>query len=270
MILCDFNMISIMTLMSWYSKNYPNKITNTDAAAVIVDNLAYYKSCFSKFGNMVLACDSRSYWRKNVFPHYKVKRKQSRQSTANSLTNVDWDVIHSSMDLIKTMELWNSLHHIVEVEGAEADDIIAVLCQQFAMKEDIVILSSDKDFVQLQSFNTPSKNRVTQFNPQFNRWVSVPDPAAFTREHIIRGDSGDSIPNFMSPDHTVVSGQRNKSINKTKLQEWVQETNYLLFCDTPAKKAGYERNRQLIDFNYIPPAIKEAILIEYYGNEPNV
>jgi hypothetical protein len=255
MILVDFNLISIVSLTSWYGKNPKKTLTVNEAAGIIIGSLQDYQARFAHFTPMVLACDSRSYWRQKVFPHYKLVRKKNRATQSQTKTNQDWNVIHAAMDMVKKYAV--PTFHVVEVDGAEGDDVIAVLTQQFADTKDIIIVSSDKDFAQLHTYK-----KVKQFSPQVGQFVTY-DPVLQIREHIIRGDYGDSIPNFLMAADTFVVGQRQKGINTVKLQEWVLEDDYLKFCDTPAKRANYERNRQLIDFNYIPKDIKEAILTEY-------
>jgi hypothetical protein len=255
MILVDFNLIAIMSLTSWCRKN-PNAVLKVDeAASVIVYNLEDYRARFASFGKMVLACDSRSYWRQKYFPHYKYRRKQDRQKPKT--TNEDWDVFHAAMDDVKA----RGPYHVVEVDGAEGDDVIAVLTHKFSPKEDVLILSSDRDFQQLQTHP-----KVRQYDPQKNVWVDNLDPILTLRQHIIKGDSGDSIPNYLCPDDNIIKGQRNKRINTPILLKLIQEDDYHAFCDTPEKVAYYERNQTLIDFNFIPDDIKQAILTKYSGH----
>jgi 5'-3' exonuclease len=248
MILCDFSMIAISNLMSYMSYN-PNDQLNVELVRHITLNaLRSYKKQFSrKYGDMVICCDSRSYWRKSVFPHYKAKRKKAREDSKH-----DWKFIFDTLSQIK-LELKHSMpYRVVEVEGAEGDDVIASLAMRYSGTEPILILSSDKDFVQLQRYPD-----VAQYNPTMKRFIETPDPDLFTKEHIIRGDSNDGIPNALSPADTFVSGGRQKRLNTEKVGEWLTQD-----------PKDYEPNQQLIDLNYIPKAIREQIEQEFMLSKP--
>jgi len=213
---------------------------------------SFNKQFRTKYGELVLCCDSNSYWRRDYFPYYKAGRKKSREKS-----KIDWKFIFDTLDVLRSEFKEKLTYKMVTVEGAEADDVIAVLAKSFYKQEPILILSSDKDFVQLQKYPN-----IKQYNPLFKRFVSVADPTAFTKEHIIRGDSGDGIPNFLSADDVFVKGERQKSINTNKLIEWMEQ-DPSVFCVTDVMQSGYDRNRTLIDFDQIPLEIQKRILQEF-------
>ena len=122
--------------------------------------------------------------------------------------------------------------------------------------EDVLILSADKDFIQLHS------SRVIQFDPIRKKNIKVDRPDLYLKELVIRGDSGDGVPNAMSPDNALVEGIRQKKIMKTKLDEWVKMDWDQLFC-IPEFKIGIVRNKKLIDLSEIPDNITNAILAQY-------
>jgi hypothetical protein len=151
-------------------------------------------------------------------------------------------------------------YKVVCVEGAEADDIIAVLTKETHQKEKVLVLSSDKDFVQLQKYSG-----VRQYNPGMEKYVSTEDPVAFIKEHIIRGDYSDGIPNFTSPDNIFIVGDRQKPITKIKVSEWIgMEPEE--FCNESTLR-GYRRNELLIDFDKIPNSVAGSILNEYHNTK---
>jgi len=152
---------------------------------------------------------------------------------------------------------------VIEVEYAEADDIIAVLTAKFSGKQPILILSSDKDFVQLQKYKD-----VRQYSPAMKRFINTDNPHAFIKEHIIRGDRGDGIPNFLSADNVFALGERQKSINNRKLVEWLDQ-NPEDFCTNDQMLRGFKRNQMLVDFDHIPEEIKTKILNVYENAVPN-
>ena len=89
--------------------------------------------------------DSRHYWRRDFFPEYKANRRKGRKESS-----LDWDAIFECLNAIKEEIRINMPYKFLEVYGAEADDIIATICSEYA--EEIMIISGDKDFIQLQRF----------------------------------------------------------------------------------------------------------------------
>lgn len=253
MILIDLNQVLISNLMQQMNSNPKMVLDENLIRHMVLNSLRSYARQFkSKYGNIVVACDSKNYWRRDVFPFYKAHRKKDREKSG-----FDWKVIFSTLNKIRDELKEYFPYRVLEVDGAEADDIIAVLTARHSSSEDILILSSDKDFVQLQKFPN-----VTQYSPILKRFVHTEDPAQFTREHILRGDKGDGIPNFLSADNTFVTGERQKVINSKKLVEWLN-SDPQVFCTTDIMLRGYKRNQMLVDLDYIPEKIKADIVSMY-------
>lgn len=206
------------------------------------------------YGEIVVAYDSKTYWRKERFPHYKSNRKKSREKSA-----FDWNSIFLCMDTIRP-ELKQYLpYKVVEVEGAEADDIIGTLTLAQPMGEKVLILSGDKDFVQLQT----SAANVIQYSPFLKAPIKDDYPSLTLKQHIIQGDKGDGIPNILSPDDVFVTGGRQKPIHEKKIIQWLQQDPQD-FCVGEMLR-NYKRNQELIDLQCIPGSIKSAILDTYAG-----
>lgn len=260
MILVDLNQVLISNLMQHINSDPKFKIQEDIVRHLVLNSLRSYNKQFkSNYGNMVICCDSKKYWRREVFPFYKSNRKRDREKS-----DFDWHLIFESLNKIRDELKVNFPYRVIEVEGAEADDIIAVLASRFAqLNEDVLILSSDKDFVQLQKYAG-----VQQYSPILKRFIRTDDPQMFIKEHIIKGDRGDGIPNFLSPDNTFVTGERQKSINKSKLMEWLK-TDPNQFCTTDQMKRGYDRNRMLVDFDYVPSDLKTKIVEAYETTKPS-
>lgn len=207
------------------------------------------------YGEIVVAYDSKTYWRKERFPHYKSNRKKSREKSA-----FDWNSIFHCMDTIRP-ELKQYLpYKVVEVEGAEADDIIGTLTLAQPMGEKVLILSGDKDFVQLQM----SAANVIQYSPFLKAPMKDEQPSLTLKQHIIQGDKGDGIPNILSPDDVFVSGGRQKPIHEKKIIQWLQQDPQD-FCTVGDMLRNFKRNQELIDLQYIPGSVKSAILDKYAG-----
>jgi 5'-3' exonuclease len=225
---------------------------------MVLNSLRSYSKQFrSKYGEIVIACDSKKYWRRDVFPFYKAHRKKDREKS-----EFDWHLIFETLNKIRDELKANFPYRVIEVEGAEADDVIGVITARSALDQDILILSSDKDFVQLQKYPN-----VSQYSPILKRFVKTEDPHQYIREHIIRGDKGDGIPNFLSPDNTFVIGERQKVISKKKLSEWI-DADPKEFCTTDIMLRGYKRNQMLVDLDYIPEEIKTQITMVFEDTKP--
>jgi hypothetical protein len=259
MILCDFNQLAISCVMQHLNSDPRAKIEEGLVRHVILNSLRSYTRQFkSKYGKVIICCDSKKYWRREVFPFYKSQRKKNREASA-----YDWGLIFECLNKIRDELKTSYLHPVLEIEGAEADDIIAVLSSRYSPHEDILILSSDKDFVQLQKY----KN-VNQYSSLLKRFIRTDDPHMFVKEHILRGDRGDGIPNFLSADNTFVTGERQKVINKKRLAEWVS-TDPEVFCTTDVMKRGYKRNQMLVDLDYVPEILKGQIISAFEDTKPN-
>lgn len=212
----------------------------------------------SKYPDIVICCDSKKYWRREVFPYYKANRKKNRDKS-----NLDWNVIFECLNALRDELKEYFPYPVIEVEGAEADDIIGVLTARYAPHKDVLILSSDKDFVQLQKY----KN-VQQYSPALKRFIRTDDPAMYIREHVLRGDPGDGVPNFLSPDDVFVSGDRQKALRKEKIAEWVNG-DPSAFLTTDTLKRNYKRNQTLVDLDHIPETIQKQIVEAYEGAKKN-
>jgi hypothetical protein len=160
----------------------------------------------------------------------------------------------------------NFPYKVIDVEGAEADDIIGTLVPRHIMHENILILSSDGDFLQLQQYNGTSKYHIKQYNPSLKKYITSQNPLDELKEKIIRGDKGDGIPNVFSPADCFVRDLRQKAITKGVLEK-LMEKNYVEWEDESAK-AGYSRNQTLIDLRLIPTDIKDKIINNYEEVKP--
>lgn len=259
MLLLDLNQTSIASVMQQLGGMPKAKLDEGLIRHMILNSiLSYMKQFKSKYGDIVICCDSKKYWRRDVFPFYKAHRKKDREKS-----EYDWNLIFETLHKIRGELKEYFPYRVLEIEGAEADDIIAVLAAKYSAHEPVLIISSDKDFVQLQKY----KN-VQQYSPILKRFVRTDDPHQYVKEHILKGDRGDGIPNFLSSDNVFVLGERQKNINSKKMQEWMK-VNPESFCTTTEMERGYKRNQMLIDFDYIPQTLKKDITETYENTTPN-
>ena len=257
MILVDMSQISLASMMMHLNMNKTTKPDENMVRHMILNSLRMYRSRFKQeYGELVLCFDSRHYWRRDHFPNYKAGRKKGRESS-----NLDWDAIFGCLNEIK-QELKDFFpYKFVEVYGAEADDIIGALCLELEYDNGkTLILSGDKDFIQLHRFNN-----VSQYSPITKKMMVNDNPHQYLEEHILKGDSSDGVPNVLSPDNTFVDGIRQKPLSKKKIEEWTGEILVPVEMAIPdgEVKRNFQRNQQLIDLSKTPKEIFLACLKEY-------
>lgn len=251
MILVDWSQVTISNLMA-HTKTQSD-INEDMLRHMILNSLRNFRSMYnSKYGELVIAIDSRHYWRRDVFPYYKALRKKAREDS-----KYDWPVIFEILDKIKKEIKETFPYRMIEVDGAEADDIIGVIAKYKHAEEPVMIISADKDFIQLHQYKG-----VRQYSPMQKKMVSHPKPKAYKTEHIIRGDRGDGIPNFLSDDRDIIDCIRQRPISKKKLAIWLTQKPEEI-CETAEMGDRWERNSLLVDLDRVPEDIVQSILSEY-------
>ena len=250
MILVDANQIAISHLM--VRQKIEDGINIDSVRRSIVKVLARIQKQYgAEYGKMVLCYDDKNYWRTQAFPFYKKNRKQERETS-----KYDWDMVFSVLNKIRDEIRRNLPYYVIQVQGAEADDVIAALSRFNHSSDKILILSADKDFIQLHKYPT-----VKQYDPIRNRWIENEDPIQYLQEHIIRGDRSDGIPNILTCDDAMVSGKTQKKMSKEKISALASMdpadfTNYI-------RLRNWKRNSELIDFAKIPRPIVDNIIMTY-------
>ena len=226
---------------------------------MVLNSLRAHNKKFRKeYGDMVIACDSKNVWRREIFPNYKAGRKANRAKSEH-----DWDAIFSMLATIKNEIKTFLPYKVIELETAEADDIIATLVRrskriiQPEHKRNVLILSGDKDFIQLHGPN------VKQYNPVLNKFVGKgEEPSLYIKEHIFKGDRSDGIPNILSDDNVFIEGRRQKPLSKKKINSWVDDVFFYTHF-TEEEQKNYDRNRKLIDLSCIPQELEDKINNEF-------
>ena len=251
MILVDMNQISLASLMMHLHMN-KGELDEEMVRHMILNSVRMYRTMFNEdFGEVVLTYDSRAYWRKQLFPQYKANRKKGRESD-----DKDWDSIFGVLNQIKE-EIKEFLpYKVVETYGAEADDVIAIVCKHY-QSEKIMIVSGDKDFIQLQKYEN-----VRQYSPITKKHVNGVNPVVYIKEHILKGDKSDGVPNVLSPDHTFTDGLRQRPLT-------IKRMNSILAQDiddlNDELKRNFQRNDALINLDNIPEELEQCILDDFKG-----
>lgn len=245
----DLNQVMFSNMLVMLGKHTNAAIEEDLLRHMILNKIRSINVKFRKdFGNMIIASDGKQYWRKQIFPYYKSHRKDEREKS-----ELNWTEIFKFMEKIKEEIRTYLPFPLIEINEAEADDIIYTLVSTSYSEEPVIILSGDKDMVQLQQY----KN-VKQYDPVFKRFLRTDDPISFLIEHIIRGDKGDGVPNILSDDDSIVLKKRQKPITKTIIAEIFDTLDSI-----PEKYSrNYNRNMDLIDMSKIPIQIKNKILQE--------
>jgi 5'-3' exonuclease len=250
MIILDFSQVVISSFFSSV-KGHTNVAIDEKIITRIALNIlrSLNKKFRNKYGKMVVACDSPNSWRYDIFPFYKIKRKLGRDSS-----EVDWKQLFGCIANIITDLKQNFPYTVIQVERAEADDIVGALCQNI-FDQEILIISGDKDFQQLQK----NKN-VRQYDFINERYLNCASPEQFLKEHILHGDFGDDIPSVLCPDNYYIDkeAKRRRLTAKKKIEfegiEGKFDHKYFKY---------YWRNKQLIDLTMTPSHITEEVLRQY-------
>ena len=256
MIIIDMNQISLASLMMDLNMRKSNEVDENMVRHMILNSIRLHRQQFqNEFGEVLLTYDSKHYWRRDYFPNYKAGRKKGRENDSK-----DWDAIFGCLNKIKAEFKENLPYKYLEVYGCEADDIIATLCKNitfFNENEKIMIVSGDKDFIQLQKYPN-----VSQYSPILKKMVNGHNPNTYIKEHILKGDTSDGVPNVLSPDNTFTDGLRQRPLGKKKIEAWLN-MDISEFKDEV--KRNYQRNEKLIDLSKIPNELENEILTEFRG-----
>jgi hypothetical protein len=271
MIILDYSQVAMSNIFQFQSelkKNANNpEAVNIIRHAILTGIKMYKKKYTSEYGEMVIACDGKQYWRKNIFPYYKAGRKKTREAS-----DLDWKLIFDTISQIRDDLAEHFPYRVVHLEHVEADDIIAVVCKwsqsnglvdrgMFEDKQPIMIVSSDGDFKQLHKYDN-----VKQYSPIQKKMVQCDDPVAYLAQHIAKaGDDG--IPNCLSKDDVLVTeGVRQTKMTAGRLAEFVKEGRKA--CRTEEEQRNWDRNKALIDLSCIPSNVESNIIEAYIIQEP--
>ena len=261
MILLDLSQVMISNIMVQVGP-HADAIQPDLVRHMVINTIRSLKTKFGhEYGELVIACDDRHYWRRDFFPHYKANRKADREKS-----NIDWRLLFDTLTEIKQELKEYFPYRVIQVERAEADDVIGSICMEFGSElnngNNILILSGDKDFVQLQVFGN-----VSQYDPVRKKEMNTSDPSLFLEHLILSGDRGDGVPNVLSPDNSIIEGIRQKPLRETKINELLAADQTTLPEEIVR---NWTRNRMMIDLRSIPQPIQKAVLEEYaaQANKP--
>jgi len=266
MILIDYSQVALANLLAFQKdlkagseSDVENLIRHTTLSTI-----QFYKKKYHKeYGDVVICCDGRHYWRRGYFEYYKASRKKNREAS-----DLNWNQIFDILSKIRDEIKANFPYKVVHIDRAEADDIIAALtaqAQEFGSYEKVMIVSSDGDFKQLHPLGD-----VKQFSPMHKKLVVSKHDEVKRQliEHIVKGDAGDGIPNILSKDDHFVreDSGRQATVSAKRLQEFFDKG--IDACRNDEERRNWQRNQTLVDFNFIPEDLRQEILNDYLNNKP--
>jgi hypothetical protein len=271
MILLDYSQVALAAILTFQRelKGTESEVKNLIRHVTLSTIKSYKKKYGKEYGELVICCDGRKYWRKEYFEFYKGMRKSNRDKS-----DLDWKLIFDTLSEMREDIAKHFPWRVIHVDRAEADDVIAVmtkwlqdnqLVQEGLVEETqkVLILSSDKDFKQLQLYPT-----VKQWSPMQKKYItaSKQEIRDFMVEHIVKGDTGDGVPNILSKDDVFMIGERQKPMSAKRLAEFIE--NGESACRNDEEKRNYARNQTLVDFQFIPEDVQKSIVDAYLSNKP--
>jgi len=255
MILVDFSGIAIANIAI-------NKVNDEGMLRhMMINSLRMYRSKFKdQYGELVLAIDAGNNWRRNYYPQYKANRKKSRKES-----DFDWNEAFRILDSVQTEIRQNFPYKVIKIDECEADDVIGTIVantQEFGQYEDVMIISSDHDFKQLQKYPN-----VKQFSPLLKKPVVEDNPRSNLVEKILTGDAGDGVPNVLSHDDVFVNGERQTPLSRKKKDAIIEDLAEGELLYAASWYRNYCRNKTLIDLTETPDRLKNKIISEFNSQD---
>lgn len=272
MILVDYSQVALASILTFQRelKGTESEVKNLIRHVTLSTLKSYKKKYGKEYGELVICCDGRKYWRKEFFEQYKGSRKKNRDAS-----DLDWKLIFDTLSEMRDDIAKHFPWRVIHVDRAEADDVIAVmtkwlqdnqLVQEGLVEETqkVLILSSDKDFKQLQLYPT-----VKQWSPMQKKYITATKQEIrdFMIEHIVKGDTGDGVPNILSKDDVFMLGERQKPMSAKRLAEFIDKG--FDACKNDEERRNWHRNSTLVDFQFIPEDVQKSIVDTYLSNKPN-
>jgi hypothetical protein len=272
MLLVDYSQVALAAILTFQRelKGTESEVKNLIRHVTLSTIKSYKKKYGKEYGELVICCDGRKYWRKEFFEQYKGSRKKNRDAS-----DLDWKLIFDTLSEMREDIAKHFPWRVIHVDRAEADDVIAVmskwlqdnqLVQEGLVEETqkVLILSSDKDFKQLQLYPT-----IKQWSPMQKKYItaSKQEIRDFMIEHIVKGDTGDGVPNILSKDDVFMIGERQKPMSAKRLAEFIDKG--FDACKNDDERRNWHRNATLVDFKFIPEDVQKSIVDTYLSNKPN-
>lgn len=255
MILIDFNQVMLASLFSSIGNHHNIDVDENLIRHMFLNSLRANRKKFNdEFGEIVICADGKSSWRRDVFPYYKANRRKSREES-----ELDWTELFRIINLIRSELIEHFPYKVIHIDHCEADDIIGTIAHTYGVElntgaEQILILSGDKDYIQLHKYAN-----VKQYDPVRKKWIQNSNPDKYLVEHVLKGDGGDGVPNVLSPDNSLAIGERQKALTAKRMEELLKGPSNM----DETTLSRYHRNKMMIDLSEVPQKFKDQILEEF-------
>ena len=254
-ILVDYNQVILASLFASIGNHHNVDIDENLIRHMFLNSIRFNRKKFTKdYGEIVICADGKNTWRRETFPYYKANRRKSRDES-----ELDWNNLFNIMNTIRDELKEFFPYKVIHMDHLEADDIIGTVVHEFGSElnigsEKFLVLSGDKDYIQLQGYAN-----VDQYDPVRKRWIRNDNPEKYLKEHILKGDAGDGVPNILSADNCLAVGERQKPMTQKRMAMFSQGTDNM---DEETLRR-YHRNKMMIDLSEIPQSYQDKILDEY-------
>lgn len=254
-ILVDYNQVILASLFASIGNHHNVDIDENLVRHMFLNSLRINRKKFTKeYGEIVICADNKNTWRREAFPYYKANRKKSRDES-----ELDWNNLFNVMNAIRDELKQVFPYKVIHIEHCEADDAIGTIIHENGTDlntggEKFLILSGDKDYIQLQKYAN-----VDQYDPVRKRWVRNDNPEQYLVEHVLKGDAGDGVPNILSADNCLAVGERQRPMTKKRLEQYRNGTDGM---DEETLRR-YHRNKMMIDLAEIPQKYQQQIMDKY-------
>jgi hypothetical protein len=254
-ILVDYNQVILASLFASIGNHTDVAADESIIRHMFLNSIRSNRKKFSEeYGEIVVCCDGKNTWRKEAYPYYKANRKAGRDKSG-----MDWNALFQIMNNVRSEMDEYFPYKVIHIEHCEADDIIGTVINEYGSElnigsEKFLVLSADKDFIQLQKYAN-----VDQYDPIRKRWIRNDQPQQYLEEHILKGDTGDGVPNILSPDNCLAVGERQSPMTKKRLALYSQGPEVM---DEETLRR-FHRNKMMIDLSQIPQKYQDLVLEEY-------
>ena len=255
-ILVDYNQVMLASLFAGIGNHTDMDVDENLLRHMFLNSIRSNRKKFhNEYGEIIICVDNKDVWRRDYFPYYKANRKKSRDES-----ELDWNKLFESIHRIRSEIDEFFPYKVISVDRCEADDIIGTVINEVGTdlnigSEKYLILSGDKDFIQLHTYAN-----VDQYNPVLKKWVRSDSPDKYLQEHVLKGDVGDGVPNILSSDNCLAIGERQKPMTKKRITAFLGDPEGSMDEET---KLRYNRNKKMIDLSQIPSEYKERVLEQF-------
>lgn len=254
-ILVDYNQVMLANLFASMGNHTNIEVDeNLIRHMFLTSILKIRKKFHEEYGEIVICADAKNVWRREAYPYYKANRRKNREES-----EIDWNHLFGIVHKIRTEIHENFPYKVLHIEHCEADDIIATIVHANGEilntgAEKYLVLSGDKDYIQLHVYGN-----VDQYDPVRKRWIRNDNPDKYLAEHILRGDTGDGVPNVLSADNCLAIGERQKAMTAKRLNALLEGPEHM----NEETLVRYHRNKMMIDLSQVPQKYKDIIMEEY-------